>query len=121
LGSRPVPWHPSAESYNLSITSLHCRLSCGVSQGRSPKRLSSRLALSALVQQKTPRRGGGALSGVTTGRRDMYLYICGSVGGRWALMCRGRSSWETMGAIEAALNPTRKFGAAFIVNLPCIL
>jgi hypothetical protein len=26
-----------------------------------------------------------------------------------------------MSAIEAALNSTRKFGASFIVNLPCIL
>jgi hypothetical protein len=25
----------------------------------------------------------------------MYLYICGSVGGRWALMCRGASRWES--------------------------
>ena len=52
----------------------------------------------------------------------MYLYICGSVGGRWTLMCRGRPSRETTGAIGAAPSPTRKFCAeTFIVNLPCIL
>ena len=45
----------------------------------------ARIPLARAPQQKTPRRGGGASSGVTTGRRDMYLYICGSVGGRWAL------------------------------------
>jgi integrase len=40
-------------------------------------------------QQKTPRRGGGALLGLLQGGEIlMYLYICGSVGGRWALMCR---------------------------------
>src|SRR5215212_8270475 len=48
-------------------------------------------------QQKTPPRGGGALSGVTTGRRDMYLYICGSVGGRsGSLVPFGAKLWEAV-------------------------
>jgi hypothetical protein len=48
-------------------------------------------------QQKTPLRGGGAHSGVTTGRRDMYLYICGSVGGRSGPdVPPARSLWEAM-------------------------
>jgi hypothetical protein len=57
--------------------------------------------------------GRRGVSGVTTGRRDMYLYICGSVGGRWALMCRGASRWEST-AIFAAPGPTRKFSKPFI-------
>jgi len=59
-------------------------------------------------QQKTPRLGRGA-SGVTTGRRDMYLYICGSVGGRWALMCRRALIVGSDEGHGAALNPARKF------------
>ena len=34
------------------------------------------------LQQKTPRRGGGALLGLLQGGEIIYLYICGSVGGR---------------------------------------
>ena len=40
----------------------------------------------------------------------MYLYICGSVGGRWALMLpTERSKWEAMRAMLSAPNPTKKF------------
>jgi hypothetical protein len=39
----------------------------------------------------------------------MYLYICGSVGGRWAPVCRGRPLWEATGAMKTAQDPTRKF------------
>jgi hypothetical protein len=39
-----------------------------------------RAKVKALVSQKRRPALGGALWG-TTGRRDMYLYICGSVGG----------------------------------------
>jgi hypothetical protein len=51
------------------------------------------LARAHPTENAPPGRRG--VSGVTTGRRDMYLYICGSVGGRWALMCRGASRWES--------------------------
>jgi len=73
------------------------------------------------AQQKTPRLGRG-VSGVTTGRRDMYLYICGSVGGRWTLVCRGRQSWEATGAIERRRAQPRSFFVLLcIVNLARIL
>lgn len=42
--------------------------------------LLSRRPTSRTTENAPPGRRGA--SGVTTGRRDMYLYICGSVGGR---------------------------------------
>jgi hypothetical protein len=39
----------------------------------------ARIALVGTTQKRRP-ASGGALWG-TTGRRDMYLYVCGSVGG----------------------------------------
>ena len=39
----------------------------------------------------------------------MYLYICGSVGGRWVLMCAaGGASLGSDVRHGAALNPTKK-------------
>src|SRR5262249_23194403 len=43
------------------------------------RRLIARFWLRTTENAPPGRRG---VSGVTTGRRDMYLYICGSVGGR---------------------------------------
>ena len=43
------------------------------------------LVHSAGCGKKRPALGGGALG--ATGRRDIHLCICGSVGGRWVLSC----------------------------------
>src|SRR4051812_20541477 len=50
------------------------------------------LARAPTTENAPPGRRGA--SGVTTGRRDMYLYICGSVGGRRARFVSSASLWE---------------------------
>ena len=67
------------------------------------------------TENAPPGRRGA--SGVTTGRRDMYLYICGSVGGRWALLCRVRPSWEAMGAMISTRDPTKKFLSSACIGI----
>jgi len=58
------------------------------------------------AEQKTPRRGGGALLGLLQGGEIyVYLYICGSVGGRWAL----NAPRALGGAIWAVPGPAKKF------------
>ena len=55
-----------------------------------------RSALSRPHNRRRPAFRRGA-SGVTTGRRDMYLYICGSVGGRsGSLVPFGAKLWEAV-------------------------
>jgi hypothetical protein len=82
----------------------------GVDAGRS-----SRLPAPEPDPTENAPPGRRGVSGVTTGRRDMYLYICGSVGGRWALSHRGSAiDGKSMSAIWAAPGPTGKF-VPFIV------
>ena len=70
------------------------------------KKLANGSAKRPTTENAPPGRRGA--SGVTTGRRDMYLYICGSVGGRWALYVPRAPSWEATGAICAAPRPSQE-------------
>jgi hypothetical protein len=59
-----------------------------------PRRPAFRLPEPSPTENAPPGRRGA--SGVTTGRRDMYLYICGSVGGRRALDVPRANRWESI-------------------------
>jgi hypothetical protein len=77
------------------------------------------LDLAALNNRKRPAGEAGRFWGYYREERYMYLYICGSVGGRWALDVPRAESMGVECAIWAARDPTKKFSLLLDRPLSC--